>query len=235
MFDFPSAGSIAFVSLSIDNAMERFGFVVMDDLSAGTEINFTCGYWSGANFAPHNPIGQSLPGHGGATLTYTVPPGGVKAGTFVQVQPGIGWYVEGHPTYGTEIPHASDWNNGLPGGSTMTKNGYWDMAWGGGTSTSDKSAIYAWVADPASSTGKTFLGAISTHARADLDPQNGWLKNTGLTTGVGGTALEIEQRLFDASDVFCIGEPLVNWIDYQGTAIQVLSRADQRSSELDSR
>jgi hypothetical protein len=220
MFDFPSAGSIAFVSLSTDNLMERFGFIVMDDIPAGTQIKFTCGSWNGYDFAPHNPFGQSLPGHGGATLTYTVPPGGVQAGTLIQVQPGIGWYIAGDPTYGREIPHASDWNNGLPGGSTMTKEGYWDMGWGGGTSTSDKSAIYAWVDNPQSPTGRTFLGAISTHIRADLDPQEGWLKNTGLTTGPDGTALELDQRLFDSSDVFCISERLVNWIDYQGNAIQ---------------
>ena len=220
MFDFPSAGSIAFVALSTDNRMERFAFVVLDDIPAGTQIKFTCGSWNGYDFAPHNTFRQSLPGHGGATLTYTVPTGGVRAGTLVQVQPGIGWYIAGDPTYGQEVPHASDWNDGLPGGSTVTKEGYWDMGWGGGTATSDKSAIYAWVANPNSPTGKTFLGAISTHIRADLDPQNGWLKNTGLATGPDGTALEIDQRLFDSSDVFCIGERLVNWIDYQGNAIQ---------------
>src|SRR5215213_3438471 len=220
MFDFPSAGSIAFVSLSTDNAMERFGFVVMDDIPPGTQIKFTCGFWSGYDFAPHNPVGQTLPGHSGATLTYTVPSGGLTAGMFIQVRPGIGWYQEGDLRWGQELPHASDWNNGQAGGSTMTKEGYWDMGWGGGTSTADKSAIYAWIDDPASTTGKTFLGAISTHIREDLDPQNGWLRNTGLTTGPDGTALELVQNLWDPSDVFCIDQRLVNGIDYQGNVIQ---------------
>jgi len=90
MFDFPSAGSVAFVSLSTDNLMERFGFIVMDDIPAGMQIKFTCGSWNGYDFAPHNPFGQSLPDHGGATLTYTVPPGGVQAGTLIQVSPASG-------------------------------------------------------------------------------------------------------------------------------------------------
>ena len=50
-----TAGSIAFVALSIDDGYESFTFVLLQDVPPGESITFHGRRWDGANFAPGGP------------------------------------------------------------------------------------------------------------------------------------------------------------------------------------
>jgi hypothetical protein len=184
MAGYPGSGSIAFVSLSADDAEEKFAFVVINDIPANTVIFFHNRDWK--DFA--------LDLSGGSTITYTVGPQGLAAGRVIQIHPGFGWPSAGDP------PRCSNQADG----STITRTGYWDVKWG------DDRHDEIYVQDAV--TG-SFLTAIALHETAEPNWLAGTslLDERSAPYADWTTALEILPMVPDTGvrhDVFCIQRAL---------------------------
>jgi Hint domain len=147
-----SAGSIAFVALSIDDGFESFTFVLLEDADAGESITFHARIWNGTSFEPG---GASS----GASIRWTAPAEGLTAGTLVQID----------ARYGSAAPTTYDRMG------SVAKSGFWDVAWG---APGLNSAIYATAGDSLADPNAhgPFLTAIGLRHNVD----DGWLNGTGL-------------------------------------------------------
>jgi hypothetical protein len=205
---FPDPGSICFVALSADNASERFAFVAMVDIPAGTVLTFTNGYWGN---------GQFWLDSGGSEISWQVPPGGMTAGQVVQIA----------PTVGTGPATCSH-------GTILYKGGYWDVTTQSPPASPNlvHNAVYVQWDDPSRDDyHDPFLTAI----RLGYPDDGGhalWLEGTGLyaedtpgSPALRHTALHIKldpTKPFDQQDIYCIdratAEGTVTYKEYQASA-----------------